>query len=176
MRVLVVEGRADVLPVVGECRLDVLLGGDHHRGVGGGDVEQRVEAVGRQQLGDVGALVGVGQRGDLGGLAVLGRQLGGRRDLDGLELAERALGERREVTQRLDLDVEQVGADRVVLGRREDVDDAAADRELAAVVDLLDALVARVDERDRELVEVDQVALGDREAGAAAATGRAPSR
>ena len=94
---------------------------------------------------------------------MLGRELGGRRDLDRLELTQRALGEGREVAQRLDLDVEQVGPHRVVLGCGEDVDDPAADRELAAVVDLLDALVARVDQRHRELVEIDQVALGDRE-------------
>ncbi len=129
-----------------------------HGGVRRSDVEQRVEAVGRQQLGDVGALVGVGQRRDLGGLAMLGRELGGGRDLDRLELAQRPLREGGEVPQRLDLDVEEVGADRVVLGGREDVDDAAADRELTAIVDLLDALVAGVDERDRELVEIDQVA------------------
>ena len=43
-------------------------------------------------------------------------------------------------------------------GRRVDVEDAAADRELAAVVDLVDALVAGGDEVGRDLVEVEQVA------------------
>ena len=46
----------------------------------------------------------------------------------------------------------------MVLGRREDVEQAAADRELAAVLDLLDALVAGGDEVGGALVEVEQVA------------------
>src|SRR4051794_24826788 len=52
--VLVVEGGADVLPVVGERRADLLVGGDDQRGVVRGEVEERLEAVDRQQLGDVG--------------------------------------------------------------------------------------------------------------------------
>ena len=54
--------------------------------------------------------------------------------------------------------------DGTVLGGREDVEDPAADGELAAVVDLVDALVARGDEVGGDLVEVEQVALADREA------------
>ena len=73
----VVEGGADVLPVVGQRGRDLLLGGDEHGGVRG-EVEERVEAVDRQQLGDVGAVLGVRERGDLGRLAVLGGQLGRR--------------------------------------------------------------------------------------------------
>ena len=117
-----------------------------------------------QQLGDVGALVGVLERRDLGQLAVLGGQLGGGRDLDHLGLAERALGERREPAQRLDLVVEQVDADRALLRGRVDVEQAAADGELAAVVDLVDAVVARGDEVVRRLVEVEQLADAQREA------------
>ena len=41
-----------------------------------------MEAVDRQQLGDVRAILGVLERRDLGQLAVLGRELGGGRDLD----------------------------------------------------------------------------------------------
>ena len=104
------------------------------------------------------------ERGDLGQLAVLGRQLGGGRDLDLLGVAERALGEGREPPQRLDLVAEQVDADGAVLGRREHVEQPAADRELAAVLDLVDALVAGRDEVARGLVEVDQLALAQREA------------
>ena len=59
--------------------------------------------------------------------------------------------------------VEQVDADRALLGRREDVEDAAADRELAAVLDLLDALVARRDQLGGDLVEVQQLARAQRE-------------
>ena len=91
-------------------------------------------------------------------LAMLGRELGGRSDLDRLRLAERALGEGREEAQRLDLDVEQVDAHGAVLGCRVDVQHAAADRELAAVLDLVDALVARATSSGRLLVEVEQVA------------------
>ena len=73
-------------------------------------------------------------------------------------LAEAALGEGGEPAQRLDLDVEQVDADGALLGRRVDVEQAAADRELAALLDLVDALVAGGDEVQRGLVEVEQVA------------------
>ena len=81
-----------------------------------------------------------------------------------LGLAERALGEGREPAQRLDLVVEQVDADRALLGRRVDVEQPAADGELAAVLDLVDALVAGGDEVVRALVEVEQLADPQREA------------
>ena len=80
----------------------------------GREVQEGVELVDGQQLGDVRTVLGVGDRGDLRGLAVLGAELGGRRDLQLGQLGQRALGERRELAQRLDLDVEQVDADRVV--------------------------------------------------------------
>ena len=94
---------------------------------------------------------------------MLGGELGGGRDLDLGGLAERALGERREPAQRLDLDVEEVDAHGAVLGRRVDVQQAAAGGELAAVVDLVDALVARGDEVAHAVVEVEQVADAQRE-------------
>ena len=53
---LVAERRAHVAPVVVEHRLEVLLGGDHQLGVRADQVEQRAEALDRQQLGDVRAL------------------------------------------------------------------------------------------------------------------------
>ena len=56
---------------------------------------------------------------------------------------ERALREGRERAHRLDLVAEELDPERLAAGRREDVDDAAAHRELAAVVDPLHALVAR---------------------------------
>ena len=162
--VRVVEGGADVLPVVAQRGLDVLLGGHDHLGGPGHQVEQLAEVADRQQLGDVGALVGVLQRGDLGQLAVLGRQLGGGRDLHHVGLAQRALGEGGEPAQRLDLVVEQVDADGALLRGRVDVEQAAADRELAAVLDLVDALVARRHEVGGGLVEVEQLADAQREA------------
>ena len=163
MCVGVVEGGADVLPMVGQGGADLLLGGDQHRGVARRELEERVETVDRQELGDVGAVVGVLERGDLRQLAVLGGELGRRRDLDRVGLAERALGERREVAQRLDLDVEEVDADGAVLGRGEDVEDPAAHGELAAVLDLVDVLVAGRHELGRDLIEVQQIAAADRE-------------
>ena len=78
-------------------------------------------------------------------------------------LAEAALGEGREEADRLDLDVEEVDADRAVLGGRVEVEDAAADGELPAVVDLVDALVAGGHELLADLVEVEQVADADGE-------------
>ena len=164
VRVGVVEGGADVVPVVAQRRLDVLVGGDHDVGVLGQQAEQVAEAVDGQQLGDVGAALLVLERGDLRELAVLGGELGGGRDLDALPLAERALGEGREPAQRLDLDVEELDADRALLGGGVDVEQAAADRELAAVLDLVDALVAGGDELGHGLVEVEQLADLEREA------------
>ncbi len=100
------------------------------------------------------------QRGDLSQLAVLGGELRGRRDLDLVGVTERALRERAEPPQRLDLVAEQVDADGAVLGRGEQVQQAAADRELATVLDLVDALVAGGDQVSSGLVEVEQLALG----------------
>jgi hypothetical protein len=160
--VVVVEGRADVLPVVGERRGDILLGGDEDGRVGR-QVEEGLESIDRQQLGDVRAVLGVLERGDLGQLAMLGRELGGGRDLDRLGLAQAALGEGGEEADRLDLDVEEVDAHRAVLGGRVEVEDAAADGELPAVVDLVDALVARGHELLADLVEVEQIADADGE-------------
>ena len=106
-----------------------------------------------------GPLVLVGRH--LRELPVLGGELGCRRDLDDVDVAERPLGEGGELPHRLDLDVEEVDADRAVGGGREEVEQLAADGELAAVLDLVDALVAHRGERVRRLVEVEQVALAD---------------
>ena len=154
---------AHVGPVVVERRRDILVGGDHDLRVLGDQVEQLAEVVDRQQLGDVGALVGVLERGDLGQLTVLGRELGGGRDLDDVGVAERALREGREPAQRLDLVVEEVDADGPLLRRRVYVEQPAAHGELAALVDLVDALVARGHEVGRCLLEVEQVADAQRE-------------
>ncbi len=63
---------------------------------------------------------------------------------------KRALRERREGAHRLDLVPEELDAERLPAGRREDVDDAAAHRELAAVVDTLDPVVPCERERFAE--------------------------
>ncbi len=83
----VVEGRAHVAPVVLQRRSELLLRGDDHqqlraRSRHAQQVQQRPEALHRQELGDVRALRGVLQRSDLRQLAVLGRKLRGGRDLD----------------------------------------------------------------------------------------------
>ena len=59
-----------------------------------------------------------------------------------LELGERALGEHREARDALDLVAEQLDAHGLGARRREDVEDVAAHRQLAAVADALDARVA----------------------------------
>ena len=93
-----------------------------------------------------------------------GAELGGRGDLHALGLLERALRERGEPGEALDLDVEQLAANRALLGGRIDVEDVAADRELAALLDLVDALVAAGHELVGGLLEVEQAALLDLEA------------
>ena len=114
--------------------------------------------------------------GELRQLAVLERQLGRRVELDPLRLAERALGEGREPADRLDLVAEQLQPGGPVLGRAEDVEDAAADRELAALLDLVGALVAGLDQQLGDVVEVDLLALVEDEARPGAARRRGPPR
>ena len=130
---------------------------------GAEQVEQRAEALDRQQLGDVRAVRLLLQGGDLRQLAVLGRELGRGRDLDLLDIPERALRERREPPQRLDLHVEHVDPHRALLGGGEHVQQTAAQRELPALLDLLDAFVAGRDELRGAFVEVEQLAHAQRE-------------
>ena len=157
----VMEGGAHVVPVVAQRGLDLLIGGDHQGGGGRvKQVEQGDETLDREQLGDVGALGAVLQRGDLGARerserAMLGGELGGGRHLDALGFSQRALGEGREPAQGLDLVAEQVDAHGPLLGGRIEVDQAPAHGELAPVLDLVDALVARLDERRRARLEVE---------------------
>ena len=70
--------------------------------------------------------------------AAIGRRVDGRR----VERVERALREGREGADALDLVAEELDAERLAACRRVDVDDAAAERELAALLGLVDALVA----------------------------------
>jgi hypothetical protein len=66
---------------------------------------------------------------------------------------ERALREGREGADALDLVAEELDAQRLASGRREDVDEPAAHGELAALVGTLDACVAGQRERFREAVD-----------------------
>jgi hypothetical protein len=130
--------------VIVEGGIELVGGGDHDRGPFIDQLEERSEAIGRKELGErpLRALLGgVGKR-RLGEQAVVGVDLGGRGELDPLGLPERALRERREPADRLDLVPEQLDPRRLILGRGKDVEDAAADRELTAVFDLLDSLLA----------------------------------
>ena len=95
---------------------------------------------------------------------MLGGQLGGGRDLHPLGLLQRALGEGREPGEPLDLDVEQLAAHGPLLGGRVDVEDVAPDGELAALLHLVDPLVAAGHEPVGGLLEVEQAALLDLEA------------
>ena len=74
--------------------------------------------------------------------------LGRRVDDGAVDRVEGALRERRERAHLLDLVAEELDPERLAAGRREDVDEAAADGELAALLRALDALVAR----ERELL------------------------
>ena len=81
-----------------------------------------------------------------------------------VDVLERALGEGGEPAQPLHLVAEQLDAHRALLGGRVDVEDAAAHRELPAVLDLVLALVAARHEPLGGLVEVEQLPPLDREA------------
>ncbi len=172
-RVLVLHRGDRVLPDVAQGGLDLLGGGEDDGGVVGDEVERGAELVERQELAEVGrGALALGAFGGLlggerGELAVVGVELGGGGQLDHLGLAEAALGEGREPAHRLDLVAEELDPHGAVLGRRVDVEDAAADGELAAFLDLLGAFVARRDEVLGDGAEVDLVALGDFEAGRA---------
>src|SRR5205823_6299847 len=103
----------------------------------------------RQRL-DEGAGGGCGLQ---GGVAQVEAALRRRVDDRALDRVEGALRERREGPHGLDRVAEQLDAERLVAGRRVDVDDAAADGELAALVDPLDALVAGERELLRQAVD-----------------------
>ena len=167
VRVLVVEARGHVLPVVAQGGRQLLLGGDRHDRVVRDEVEQLAEAVHGQDIRHVGAVVLVAGGRDLGQLAVLGGQLRRRRDLHALGLLERPLREGGEPGEPLHLDVEQLAAHRPLLGGRVNVEDVAADRELATVLHLLHALVAAGDQLVGGLVKVEEAALLDLEAARA---------
>ena len=114
---------------------------DQHRG-------QRLHALDGVALGDLGE--DLGQRrmrlGELRGARpdlVVEQQLAARRRPHVGDLLERALVGDREPADLVDLVAPELDAERVLLGRREHVDDAAAHRELTAALDQVDARVGR---------------------------------
>ena len=162
--VRVVEAGGHVLPQVARARRQLLLGGHGHQRAVGHELEQLAEAVDGQDVRHVGTFSLRARGGHLRQLSVLGAELGGGRDLHPLGLLQRALGERREPGEPLHLDVEQLAAHRALLGGRVDVEDVAANGELAALLHLIDALVATGHQLSGHLVEVEQLALLDLEA------------
>ena len=83
------------------------------------------------------------------------QQLAARRRPEPLgPLVERALVGGGEVAQLVDLVAPELDPDRVRLGGREDVEQATADGELAALLDQLDPGVGGVDQRAGDVVEV----------------------
>ena len=93
----------------------------------------------------------------------LAAPLAGGVDRRAVDLAQRPLRERRERADALDLVAEELDPQRLAAGRREDVDEPAADGELAALLDPLDALVAGERELLGEQVDPRLVAARDRD-------------
>ena len=81
------------------------------------------------------------------------QQLAARRRPEPLDLLEGALVGDREGADLLDVVAPELHPQRVLLGRREHVDDAAADRELAALLDQVDAGVRRVRQPAYDVLE-----------------------
>ena len=77
----------------------------------------------------------------------------GRVDRRLVDRMQRTLGERREGAHVLDLVAEELDAERLATGAREDVDEPASHGDLAALLDPLDALVTRMGEPLDEAVE-----------------------
>ena len=149
---------------------DALGVDDEDLGVGGQHVDQELEVVDQhrgQRLHaldrDAGGHLG-GHLGQLGvALAQGGRatayvvgeqELTARRRPQPLGLVDGALVGDREGADLLDLVAPELHPDRVLLGRREHVDQPAADRELAALLDQVDPGVRRVGQAPGHVVEV----------------------
>ena len=80
-----------------------------------------------------------------------------------LQRVQRALGERREGPNLLDLVSEELDAERLPTGRREDVDDPASDGELPTLLDTVDPVVPGARERRRDPVDAGLVTDAQRE-------------
>ena len=171
--VVVSERRAHVGPVVAQHRRELLLGGDHAarslRPIRSSSAPKRSTGSRSAMSGLLGVLITAGGTeaaaggGDLRQLAVLCGELRRGCDLDLLHVPQRALRERREPAQRFDLHVEHVNANGPLLGRGEHVQQAAAHRELPALLHLVDAFIARAHELCGALLQIQQLADAQRE-------------
>ncbi len=99
------------------------------------------------------------------GLDQIGPPLGRGIDDRVVRGMQRALRERGKCANLLDLVAEQLDAERLATGRGKDVDDAAADGELTALVDAVDTLVAGECECLRQPVDPGLVADTELERG-----------
>ena len=186
LRPEVAHGDQLVAPLGGQR---ILLGGgredrvglvDDHERVGPEMVEQRRPGGERAVAGGRGQLAAPERRQLVGGEVVEGatarglqvagklaqrlaarEPLPGRADVYGLRLLNRALRVGVEAADRLDLIAEQLDAHGRGLGGREHVDEPAAPRRLARLLDERADLVPRADEAHRKLLEGDPVADGD---------------
>ena len=124
----------------------------HRRHVVEHERRQRLGALDEQPVGDplepVAEPVGLQLRPASGERAdrVVRDQLAHRRDEHARRLGGRELRRRRELAERLDLLAPVLEADRAARVAGEDVDDAAAHRELAAMLDQIGSRVAQVDQ------------------------------
>ena len=89
---------------------------------------------------------------------------------------ERTLGEGREGADALDLVAEELDPERLAAGGRKDVDEAAANRDLAALLDPVDPLVACEHEGLGEAVDPRLVSAGHVQRGRPLARAAAPAR
>ena len=110
-----------------------------------------------EQLGQLRVLLG--QYAGAGAHLVGQQQLAARRSPQAVlgDLQRPLVGD-REVPDLLDVVAEEVDPQRVLLGRREDVDDAAADRELTAPLDQVDPAVRRAGEPGDHVLQLHGVA------------------
>ena len=102
--------------------------------------------------------------------------LADRHDQELIGRAGRPLRRRIEPPQRFDHVADELDADRLGVAGREDVDDAAADRERAVLVDRILAREAGVDEQVGEILRLDLGARPDLERGAQQPLRRADPR
>ena len=172
--------------LMGAVQRAVRLAHDHPRAVGkelgrrGQRVEQerreRLGALDEQPVGQALQLIGVAvrvQRGGLGGAPaqrLVRDQLAHGGHVDVHDLLRGELRRGNELAQRFDLVAPVLQANRTPRGAGEDVDDAAAHRELAAVLDDVGARVAELHERSgqdvgRQLEARRQLQRGNRAEG-----------
>ena len=90
-----------------------------------------------------------------GASTIVWKELSAGEDLDRVDVGDAALVGDVEARQPFDLVAVAVDSDAVLAGRREDVDDPAANGDLTAVLDLVLAAIPRRDERRHEPVRVD---------------------